>query len=167
MADVGDILNDNDFFADFVDTPKKGNDQHKKPEELNSVIEKGKEHLLGHKFTHGRMDQASDEIINKTYAAYKQGELNEKSEKTVKALGKHVINLYSTGIDRWLKIKDVKTLRLNVENDPIVQNQMVNLGCLFMCTFGDYLAPVLIAAHTASNLDLDDEPEDEGYESET
>ena len=82
-------------------------------------------------------------------------------------MGKHVINLYSTGIDRWLKIKDVKTLRLNVENDPIVQNQMVNLGCLFMCTFGDYLAPVLIAAHTASNLDLDDEPEDEGYESET
>ena len=44
---------------------------------------------------------------------------------------------------------------------------MVNLGCLFMCTFGDYLAPVLIAAHTAINLDLDDEPEDEGYESET
>ena len=82
-------------------------------------------------------------------------------------LGKHVINLYSTGIDRWLKIKDVKTLRQNVENDPIVQNQMVNLGCLFMCTFGDYLAPVLIAAHTISNLDLEGEPEDEGYESET
>ena len=44
---------------------------------------------------------------------------------------------------------------------------MVNLGCLFMCTFGDYLAPVLIAAHTISNLDLEGEPEDEGYESET
>ena len=56
MADVGDILNDNDFFADFVDTPKKGIEQHKKLEESNSVIEKGKEHLLGHKWTHGRMD---------------------------------------------------------------------------------------------------------------
>ena len=54
------------------------------------------------------MDQASDKIINKTYAEYKQRELNEKGEKTGKALGKHVINLYSTGISRWLKIKDVK-----------------------------------------------------------
>ena len=35
-----------------------------------------------------------------------------------------------------------------------------------MCTFGDYLAPVLIAAHTANNVDLGDEPEGEDYESE-
>ena len=57
------------------------------------------------------MEKASDEIINKTYAEYKQRELNEKSEKTGKALGKHVINLYSPGISRWLKIKDVKKLQ--------------------------------------------------------
>ena len=36
---------------------------------------------------------------------------------------------------------------------------MAGLGCLFMCTFGDYLSPVLIAADTANNLDLGDEPE--------
>ena len=37
----------------------------------------------------------------------------------------------------------------------------------FVCTFGDYLAPVLIAAHTANNVDFGGEPkEDEGYESE-
>ena len=41
---------------------------------------------------------------------------------------------------------------------------MANLGCLFVCTFGDYLAPVLIAAHTANNLDFGDELENEGYE---
>ena len=34
------------------------------------------------------------------YAEYKQRELNKKDEKTGKALGKHVINLYSTGISR-------------------------------------------------------------------
>ena len=72
----------------------------KKQEELRSVIDKGKAHLLGHKWTHGRVDKASDEIINKTYAEYKQRELNKKGEKTGKALGKHVINLYSTGISR-------------------------------------------------------------------
>ena len=41
---------------------------------------------------------------------------------------------------------------------------MAGLGCLFVCTFGNFLAPVLIAAHTANNIDFD-EPEDEGYES--
>ena len=42
---------------------------------------------------------------------------------------------------------------------------MANLGCLFVCTFGDYLALVLIAAHTANNLDLGRDSEDEGSES--
>ena len=43
---------------------------------------------------------------------------------------------------------------------------MAGLGCLFVCTFGNYLAPVLIAAHTAINSDFGDEPEDVGHESE-
>ena len=29
MADVGDILNDYEFFGDAVDRPKEGNDKHK------------------------------------------------------------------------------------------------------------------------------------------
>ena len=94
MTDVEDIF-DNDFFGDIVDTPKEGIEQHKKREYLKSVIDKGK---LGHKWTHGRVDKASDETINKIYVEYRQRELNEKGEKTGKALGKHVINLYSTGI---------------------------------------------------------------------
>ena len=111
------------------------------------------------------MDKASNETINKKYAEYKQRELIEKGEKTGKALGKHVIILNSTGISRWLKIKDVRKLRQDIENDQIIKDQMANLGCLFVCTFGDYLAPVLIAAHTANNLDFGDELENEGYES--
>ena len=34
MADVGDILNDNEFFGDVIDTPKEGIEQHKKREKL-------------------------------------------------------------------------------------------------------------------------------------
>ena len=30
MADVGDILNDDDFLGDTADTPKEGTEQHKK-----------------------------------------------------------------------------------------------------------------------------------------
>ena len=54
------------------------------------------------------MDKASDETINKTHDEYKQRELNKKGGKTGKALGKHFINLYSTGISRVVKIRDVK-----------------------------------------------------------
>ena len=42
---------------------------------------------------------------------------------------------------------------------------MANFGCFFVCTFRDYLAPVLTAAHAGNNVDSGDEPEDEGYES--
>ena len=95
MADVGDILNNDEYFGDAAVTPKEGTEQHKKRECLKSVIDKGK---LGHKWTHERVEKASDETINKGYAAYRQHELNQKGKKTGKALGKHVFNLYSTGI---------------------------------------------------------------------
>ena len=115
---------------------------------------------LGHKWTHGRVGKASDDIINKTYAEYKKRELNEKDEKTGNALGKHVINLYSTGISRMVIIMDVNKLRQNIENDQIIKDQMAGLGCLLVCTFGNLLAPVLVLAHTINNLDLGNENQD-------
>ena len=74
MTDVGDIIKDNEFFWDIADTPKEGSEQPKKWECLKSVIDRGK--LRG------------DEIINKTYAAYRQCELSEKGENTKKCLRK-------------------------------------------------------------------------------
>ena len=160
MADVGDILNNDEFFGDAFDALKEGTEEPKKRKELKSIIEKGK---LGYKWTNERVDKASDETTNKKYAEYRQRELNEKGEKTGKAIGKHVINLNSTGISRMVKVKDVKTLQQDIENDPIIKSQMVSLVCLLACTFGDFLAPILVAAHTMNNLDLGDE--NEGYES--
>ena len=77
MASVGDVLNDDDYLVDVVDTPKEGTEQHKKREELKSIIDKGK---LGCKWTDERVDKAGDEIINKTYAEYRQREINKKSK---------------------------------------------------------------------------------------
>ena len=111
IADVENILNDGDFFRDTFDTPKEDIEQHRKRECLCRVISKGKPYLLGSKWTQEKEDKASEETINKTYIEYKQPELNEKGEKTGKALGKHVINLYSTGISRVVKIGDVKKLQ--------------------------------------------------------
>ena len=40
---------------------------------------------------------------------------------------------------------------------------MANLGCLLVCTFGNFLALDLVAAHTVNNLDLGHE---QGLENE-
>ena len=142
MADVENTLNDDEFFGDIVDTPKEGIEQHKKGECLRSAISKGK--ALGRKkqWTHKKIDKTSNKTINKTYAEYKQRELNKKGEKTGKDLGKHFIKLYLTGISQVVKIRDVKKLQQVTENDPIIKDQMANLGCLlvvllviFLCGF--------------------------------
>ena len=109
------------------------------------------------------MDKTSDEIINKTYTEYKQRELNEK---TAKVLDKHVIKLYSNGITRFVKIRDVKKLHQDIEDDPLIKDQMVNLGRFLVYTLSDYLAPVLVGLHTLNNLDRGAKPENKDYESE-
>ena len=86
-----------------------------------------------------------------------------KKEKKRKALGKHN-NLYSMGISQMVKIRDVYKLRQDIENDLIIRDQMADLGCLLVYTFSSLFAPVLVLAHTINNLDLCDEPENEGYE---
>ena len=65
-----------------------------------------------------------------------------------------------------VKIRDVHKIQQDIENDPIIKDQMANLGCLLVCTFGNLLALVLVAAHTLNNLELGDELEDEGFESD-
>ena len=168
IADIENILNDDDFFTDIADTPKQGIEQHRKWKYLKSFISKDKAYLLGKKWTHEKVGRASDKTINKTYAGYKQRELDEKGEKTEKALRKQVINLYSTENSLVIKIRDVKKLQQDIENDPIIKDQMVNLGCLLVCSFGSFLASALAAAHTVNNLDLGDRQDlqNEGYESD-
>ena len=166
MTDVKNILNDDDFFSDIVDAPKEDTEQRRKREYLRSVISRGKVYLLGSEWTRGQVDKASDETINKTYALYKQRELNEKGEKTGKALSKDVINLYSSVISWVVKIREVKKLRQDIENDSIIKDQMTNLGFLLVSTFGDYLAPILVDVYLVNNLDRGNELENKGYESD-
>ena len=57
------------------------------------------------------MDKASDKTISQTYVENRLRKLNEKCEETGKTLEKNITNLYSAGISRVIKIKDVKKLR--------------------------------------------------------
>ena len=43
---------------------------------------------------------------------------------------------------------------------------MANLGCLLVCTLGNFLAPVLVAAYIVNNVGPGNELENEGYESD-
>ena len=65
MGDIENILTNDKFFGEILDTPKESIEQHKKRECLKSAIDKHKAHLLGSKWTHKRVDKASDETINK------------------------------------------------------------------------------------------------------
>lgn len=97
------------------------------------------------------------------HAEYKQRWLNEI---TGKALRKHVINLYSCGISQVGKI--INQLQQDTENGTITRDKMTNSGCLLVCTFGTFLVPFLVAAHTVNNLDHEDDKrfKDEDYESD-
>ena len=56
-----------------------------------------------------------------------------------------------------VKIRDIKKLRQDIENDPIIKDQMANLGRFLVRAFDRLLVPVLVVAHTVNNLDLCDE----------
>ena len=92
--------------------------------------------------------------------------MNEKGEKTGKALGRHVINLYSTRISWFVKIRDVHKFPQDIENNPVIKDQMADLGCLLVSTFGNFLWLVLVSVHTVNNLDLGNELESEVYDSD-
>ena len=65
----------------------------------------------------------------------------------------HVVNMYSKGVSRVLKIDSVEQLRRDIDNDPIIKESMADVGALMVGTFGRYLAPLLIAAHTANHTE--------------
>ena len=65
-----------------------------------------------------------------------------------------------------IKIRDVHKLRQDIENDLIIKDQVADLGCLLLSTFGRLLAPVLGVVPAVNNLDLGNEPENQGYESD-
>ena len=64
-----------------------------------------------------------------------------------------------------VKIRDVKKLQQDIENDLIIKDKMASLGCLLVCTFNNFLPPAVVAAHKVNNLDLRDELENKVYES--
>ena len=89
--------------------------------------------------------------MEKLHSKYIQKELQHKGEKTGKAMGKHLIKIYSNGVSKVLRIDDMEQLRKDIDEDPIIKDSMADIGALMVSTFGKWLSPILIACHTANH----------------
>ena len=76
MLDVENMLDDDEFFADTVDTLQEGTEEQTKRGCLKDAIGKREEKCIlldGKKqWKHEKVDKASNKTINKAYAEYEQ-----------------------------------------------------------------------------------------------
>ena len=150
MDEFSEIFNE-------VDTPASAEEQASiacgsamsKRQFLEKLLKEGKK--LPGKWTIKKLEKASDDVIDRLYDEYQQAEVKEKAENTGKAMSKHVVHLYSNSISKILKIDSVDQLRKDIEEDPVIRDSMAGIGALMVGTFGRFLAPVLVAAHTANH----------------
>ena len=141
-------------FFDEVDTPREGVENREKREFLKELITQGK-NLPGKKpWTVELIDQASNEQVEKLHSKYTQKELQYKGKKPGKAMGKHLIQLYSNGLSKVLRIDDMEQLRKDIDEDPIIKDSMADIGALMVSTFGKWLSPILIALRQIKHKDL-------------
>ena len=126
-------------------------ENREKREFLKGLITQGKK-LPGKKpWSVELIDQASNEEAEKLHCKYTQKELQHKGEKTDKAMGKHLIQLYSNGVSKVLRIDNIEQLRKDIDEDPIIKDSMANIGALMVSTFGKWLSSILITCHTANH----------------
>lgn len=146
MSEIDDFLN-----VLVPDTDEGGKEENGR-EFLINAINQGKGHLLPGKapWTVARIKKVSDEGIDKLKSHFVQAETKLKAERTGKAVSKHVVNLYSTGVSKIVKIDSIDQLRKDIDEDPIIKDSMAEVGALLVETFGRYLAPLLVLAHTAN-----------------
>ena len=126
-----------------------------KREFLVDIINQGKADKLSGKtpWMVNRIQKATEKVVEKLYHEYHQVDAKHKAEMTGKAVSTHVVSMYSKGVSRVLKIDSVEQLRKDIDNDPIIKESMADVGALLVGTFGRFLAPLLIAAHTANHAE--------------
>ena len=144
------IMTEFNFF-DEVDTPKEGVENREKREFLKKLITQGKKFPGKKPWTVEFIDQASNEEVEKLHSKYTQKDLQHKGEKTGKAMGKHLINIYANGVSKVLRIDDMEQLRKYIYQDPIIKDSMADIGALMVSTFKKWLSPIMIACHTANH----------------
>ena len=134
------------------DTDERSEEEENGRAFLINVINQGKGNLLPGKYpwTVVRIKKVFYADIDKLKSHFVQAETNLKKERTSKAMSKEVVNLYSTGVSKIVKIDNIDQLREDIDEDPIIRDSMAEVGALLVETFGRYLAPLLVLAHTVN-----------------
>ena len=121
-----------EIFADCSAEEETFQEEPSKQEFLIAQVDIGKADRLPGKtpWTVKRLRKATDLVIEKLHHEYFQADVRHKNEATRKAVGTHVITMYSKGVSRVLRI----------DNDPIIRDSMADVGALMVGTFGRFLA---------------------------
>ena len=128
MLDVENMLDDDVFFADTVDTLQEGTEEQTKRGCLKDAIGKREEkciYLMAK--NNGSMKRLTKQVTKpliKHMLNTSSNEPSAKGEKSGKALIKPAISMHLTGMSQMVKIRDVQKLQYDFENDPVITDQM-------------------------------------------
>ena len=136
----------NEFFSDVVDTPAEAVDQSNKRKKLKDLIDEGKADLLKGKtpWTVGRIDKASDKVIDRLFDEYQQpAEVVEKKKifdqediKLAQEVGEVcfplIVELYAEGLSVIMQstpyIKDKYKLNTDILRNKLEANNRLRVS---------------------------------------
>ena len=141
---------------DVADTPAEGAVQRKNIQTLKDAIHHEKAHFLPGKkgkWSSTEIDKKTNEEVEKLYNIYIQQHTQVKGEMTGRMVGRHLINLYSNGVSKVLKIDDIEQLRRDIDEDPIIKDSMADIGVLMVTTFGRWLSPIVVTFYMVNHYE--------------
>ena len=114
-----------------------------------NAINQGKGNLLPGRtpWTVARIKKVSDAGIDELKSHFVQVDTKLKAERTGKAVSKHVVNFYSTGVSKIVKIDSIDQLSKDMDEDLIIRDLRAEVGALLVETFGRFLAPLLVCMY--------------------
>ena len=112
---------------------------------LECVITGNSKLYLGKVFTEEKIEELSDEEVDKLFNNYEA----KLSGQMVKSLGKSIINMYSTGACAALAISNQDALSEDLESDPFLNSALQRFTCDLCYRFGSFLAPLSVGLITS------------------
>ena len=119
----------------------------KKQKLLECILTRNSKLYLGKVYTEERVNELSDEEVNKLFNNYEA----KLSGQMVKSLGKSIIKMYSMGACATLGISNQDALSEDLENDPFLNSALQRFTCELYCRFGSFLAPLSVGLITSRN----------------
>ena len=112
---------------------------------LEYILTRNSKLYLGKVYTKERVNDLSDEEVDKLFSNYKA----KLSGQMVNSLGKSIINMCLMGACAVLGISDQDALSEDLESDPFLNSALQRFTCELYNRFGSFLAPLSIGFITS------------------